>query len=104
MSPNYKKGDGIRELPIISIFLLHTSNKIFKDVVQRKRFLMERVLYEDEPTYCVVVGVNNKKELKKVITHIIGPEQFQALPESAYNRLKITREQISKSRNIKEFE
>src|SRR5699024_88520 len=24
MSPNYKKDDGIRELPIISIFLLHT--------------------------------------------------------------------------------
>src|SRR5699024_1636460 len=77
MSPNYKKGDGIRELPIISIFLLHTSNKVFKDVVQRKRFLMKRVIYEDETTYCVVVGVNNNKELKKVITHIIGPEQFQ---------------------------
>lgn len=104
MALNYKKEDRIRELPIISIFLLHASNKVFKDVVGRKRFLMERVVYEDEPTYCVLVGINNNKEFKKVITHIIGPEQFQALPESAYKQLKSTREKVSKSRNIKEFE
>ena len=52
----------------------------------------------------ITTNYNNNKELKKVITHIICPEQFQALPESAYNQLEITREQISKSRNIKEFE
>lgn len=104
MALNYKKGDRIRELPIISIFLLHTSNKVFKDVVQRKRFLMERVVYEDEQTYCVLIGINNNKEFKKVITHIIGSEQFQALPESAYRQLITTREKVSKSRNIKEFE
>ncbi|OAK75481.1 hypothetical protein [Lederbergia galactosidilytica] len=104
MALNYKKGDRIRDLPVISIFLLHTSNKLFKDVVQRKRFLLERVVYEDESTYCILVGINNNKEFKKVITQIIGPEQFQALPESAYNQLKINRERISKSRNIQEFE
>ena len=104
MALNYKKDDRIRELPIISIFLLHASNKLFKDVVQRKRFLMERVVNEDEPTYCILVGINNNKELKKVITQIIGPEQYQALPESVYKHLKSIREKISKSRNIKEFE
>ncbi|SET23533.1 hypothetical protein SAMN05216389_10793 [Oceanobacillus limi] len=104
MALNYKTEDRIRELPIISIFLLHASNKVFKDVVQRKRFLMERVVYEDEPTYCVLVGINNNKEFKKVITNIIGPEQFQALPESAYRQIKATREKVSESRNIKEFE
>lgn len=104
MALNYKKEGRIRELPVISIFLLHTSNRLLKDFVRRKNFLMERVVYEDEPTYCILVGVNNNKELKKVITHIIGPEQFQALPESAYKLLKSTREKISKSRNIQEFE
>ena len=100
----HHKEDRISELPIMTIFLLLASNKIFKDVVQRKRFLMERVLYEDVPTYCVLVGMNKNKELTKVITHIIGPEQFQALPESAYELLKNTREKIANSRNFKEFE
>ncbi|PLR82617.1 hypothetical protein CVD25_19370 [Bacillus canaveralius] len=103
MAFNYKKEDRISELPVITIFLLQASNKLFKDVVQRKRFLMERVLYEDEPTYCILVGMNKNKELTKVITHIIGPEQFQMLPESAYELLKNTRDKIGNSRNIKEF-
>lgn len=101
---NYKKEDRISELPVIMIFLLHASNKLFRDVVQRKRFLMERIPHEDETTYCILVGMNKNKELTKVITHVIGPEQFQMLPESAYKHLKTTREKISNSRNIKEFE
>lgn len=103
MAYNYKKEDRISELPVIMIFLLHASNKLFKDVVQRKRFFMERVIYEDEPTYCILVGMNRNKKLTKVITHIIGPEHFQMLPESAYNLLKNTREKIGNSRKFKEF-
>lgn len=100
---NYKKEDRNSELPVIMVFLLHASNKIFKDVVQRKRFLMERVVFEDEPTYCVLVGMNKNKELTKVITHVIGPEQFHMLPESSYKLLKSTREKIGDSRKFKEF-
>lgn len=103
MALNYEKENRIRELPIISIFLLHSSNKVFKDPVQCKRFLMERVISEDEPTYCVLVGINNNKEFKKVTTHIIVPAQFQNLTESAYKHLKIAREKAIKSRGIKEF-
>jgi hypothetical protein len=102
MAFNYKKEDRNMELPVIMIFLLHGSNKLFKDVVQRKRFLMERVIYEDEPTYCILVGMNKNKELTKVITHVIGPEQFQMLPESAYQLLKNRREKIGNSRSFKE--
>lgn len=100
---NYKKEDRNSELPVIMVFLLHASNKLLKDVVQRKRFLMERVIYEDEPTYCILVGMNKNKDLTKVITHVIGPEQFQMLPESSYKLLKSTREKISNSRKFKEF-
>lgn len=103
VSYNYKKEDRNSELPVIMVFLLHASNKVFKDVAQRKRFLMERVIYEDEPVYCILVGMNKNKELTKVITHVIGPEQFQMLPESAYELLKSTREKISNSRKFKEF-
>ncbi|MDA7027243.1 hypothetical protein PJ311_11540 [Bacillus sp. CLL-7-23] len=103
MAFNYKKEERNSELPVIMIFLLHASNKLFKDVVQRKRFLMERVIFEDEPTYCVLVGMNKNKELTKVITHIIGLEQFQMLPESSYKLLKSTREKIGNSRKFKEF-
>ncbi|MBB6447035.1 hypothetical protein [Bacillus benzoevorans] len=103
MAFNFKKEDRISELPVIMIFLLHASNKLFKDVVQRKRFLMERVVFEDEPAYCVLVGMNKNKELTKVITHVIGPEQFQMLPESSYKLLKNTREKIGNSRKFKEL-
>ncbi|MFA9459015.1 hypothetical protein ACERJO_20005 [Halalkalibacter sp. AB-rgal2] len=103
MAFNYKKEERIRELPVIIVFLLYASNKLFKDVVQRKRFLMERVLYEDEPNFCILIGMNKIKEFTKVITQIIGPEHFQMLPESGYNLLKRTREKIGKSRNFKEF-
>lgn len=103
MAFNYKKEDRINKLPVMMIFLLHASNKLFKDVVQRKRFLMERVIYEDEPTYCILVGINRNKELKKVITHVIEPDHFQMLSESAYQLLKDTREKIGNSRKFKEF-
>ncbi|PGK46854.1 hypothetical protein [Bacillus thuringiensis] len=100
---NYKKEDREEKLPIIMMFLLNASNKLFKDPVERKRFLMERVMHEDEPILCVVLGVNKNKELTKVITQIITPEQFQALPESAYETLKHNRQKIGRARRFKEF-
>ncbi|KZE37797.1 hypothetical protein AV656_09710 [Bhargavaea cecembensis] len=100
---NYKKEDRITELPVVMVFLLRASSKLFKDVVQRKSFLMERVLYEDEPVYCILLGINKNKELKKAITHIIGPEQFQMLPESAYVSLQKNRAKIESSRKTREL-
>ncbi|QWH59504.1 hypothetical protein EXW39_04720 [Bacillus mycoides] len=100
---NYKKEDREDKLPVIMLFLLNASNKLFKDPVERKRFLMERVMHEDEPILCVVLGVNKDKELTKAITQIITPEQFQILSESAYETLKHNRQKIGRSRRFKEF-
>ncbi|WP_394217536.1 hypothetical protein [Halobacillus trueperi] len=100
---NFKEEEKLRELPVIQVFLLNSSNKLFKDVVQRKSFLMERIVEENALTYCVLVGMNKNRELTKVITHIIGPENFQMLSESALKNLRDRRENLSKSRNFKEF-
>ncbi|HDR8070480.1 TPA: hypothetical protein QCY71_003453 [Bacillus cereus] len=98
---NYKKEDRFDEIPVIMIFILEASNKILRDAVERKRFLMERVMYEDEDIICVLIGVNRNRELKKVITQIIGPEQFKAIPVERYEVLKNNREKIKESRTIK---
>ncbi|PFA22236.1 hypothetical protein CN373_10770 [Bacillus cereus] len=100
---NYKKEDRVDKLPVIMMFLLNASNKIFKDAVERKRFLMERVVHEDEPTLCILIGVNKGKELTKAITQIITPEQFQVMSESAYETLKNNRQKIERARRFKEF-
>ncbi|MGN4750252.1 hypothetical protein [Bacillus cereus group sp. MYBK220-1] len=100
---NYKKEDREDKLPVIMLFLLNASNKLFKDPVERKRFLMERVMHDDEPILCVVLGVNKDKKLTKAITQIITPEQFQILSESAYDTLKHNRQKIGRSRRFKEF-
>lgn len=100
---NYKKEERIEELPVIMIFLLHASNKLLRDVVERKRFLMERVMYEDEPTLCILLGVDRNKELRKAVTQIITPEQFQAMPTSAYNLLQSMRAKIMNSREVGEL-
>jgi len=88
---NYKKEDRIDELPIIMIFLLNASNKLFKNVVERKHFLMERVLYEAELPFCILSGMDRNKKIKKADSQIIVPEQFQQISESTYNLLKNAR-------------
>ncbi|WP_029596501.1 hypothetical protein [Exiguobacterium chiriqhucha] len=103
MSMNYKKENKIEELPVISIFLLHSSNRVFKNETERKRFLMERVFDEDEQTICLVIGINDKAILNKAVVYYIGPEQFKALPLETYERLKTIRIKISEARNIREF-
>lgn len=100
---NYKEENKINELPAMQIFLLFSTNKLFKDASRRKRFLMERVFIKNESTYCMLVGMNKNKEFKKVITHIIEPEAFQSLSKTDYKILNDTREKIINSRNIKEF-
>lgn len=103
MPMNYKKENKIEELPVISIFLLHSSNRVFKNETERKRFLMERVFDEDEQTICLVVGINDKAILNKAVVYNIGPEQFKALPFETYERLKTIRMKISEARNTREF-
>ncbi|WP_341284865.1 hypothetical protein [Priestia megaterium] len=100
---NHGNEDRIEELPVIMFFLLHSSNKLFKDVVERKRFLMERIPYEDEPTICILIGIDNNKKLKRTISHMIVPQQFQTMSESAYYLLKGAREKIIKSRKFGEL-
>ncbi|MCM3196832.1 hypothetical protein [Priestia megaterium] len=100
---NHGNEDRIEELPVIMFFLLHSSNKLFKDIVERKRFLMERIPYEDEPTICILIGIDNNKKLKKTISHMIVPKQFQTMSESAYYLLKGAREKIIKSRKFGEL-
>jgi hypothetical protein len=100
---NYIKEDRIEELPVIMVFLLNASNKVLRDVVERKRFLMERVLYEDEPTFCILLGVGRNKQLKKAVTQIIVPEQFQMMSESVYSLLMSRREKIINSRKSGEL-
>lgn len=103
MAFNYDKEKQISELPVMMVFLLHSSNKLFRNAALRKLFLMERVIYEDEPIYCVLIGINSNKKFTKVITQIIEPKQFQALPVAAYKQLKNSRMNIDKSRNSKEL-
>ncbi|MDH2879785.1 hypothetical protein [Bacillus cytotoxicus] len=100
---NYKKENRVEKLPVIMMFLLNASNKNFKDAVERKRFLMERVLHEDEPILCILIGVNKRKELTKAITQIITPKHFQVMSESAYETLKNNRQKIERARKCKEF-
>ncbi|MED2292525.1 hypothetical protein P4W16_18720, partial [Bacillus thuringiensis] len=61
------------------------------------------VVHEDEPILCVVLGVNKDKKLTKAVTQIITPEQFQILPESTYETLKITRQKIGQVRRVKKL-
>ncbi|WP_391558336.1 hypothetical protein [Robertmurraya sp.] len=100
---NYMKDYRIEELPVIMVFLLNASNKLLREEVERKRFLMERVLHEDEATFCILLGVGRNKQLKKVVSQIIVPEQFQMLPESAFNLLMSRREKIVNSRKFGEL-
>jgi hypothetical protein len=100
---NHRKEDRIEEVPVIMMFLLHSSNKLFKNVVERKRFLMERVLYEDEPTICILIGIDRNKNLKKAISQTIMPDQFQTMSVSSYNLLKNAREKIVNARTFGEL-
>ncbi|MBY6035770.1 hypothetical protein KUV80_03865 [Fictibacillus nanhaiensis] len=95
---NYIESEKVKEIPIIMIFILEASNKIFKDIAGRKRFLMERVIHENEETLCILIGINKNNDFKIVMTQIIRPDQFQSLPQSNYNLLITTREKIKKSR------
>ncbi len=100
---NYDNELKINEIPVIMIFLLESSNKLFKDIAVRKRFLMERVINPEENTICILVGINREGNLKKILTHTIETDFFEKLDKSSYALLQQMRENIKTSRITTEW-
>lgn len=101
---NYEEKNRISELPVIMVFLTYGNNKLFKDIVERKRFLMERVINESDTTYCVIIRMNKDRKLTKILTHIIYPKDFEILTESGYKSISNTRKNLTSIRQITEYE
>ena len=101
---NYEEKNRVNELPVIMVFLTYGNNKLFKDVVERKRFLMERVVNESDTTYCVIIKMDKNKKLTKILTHIIHPKDFQLLTESGYKNILNTRKNVTSIRRITKYE
>jgi hypothetical protein len=97
---NYEKECKIEEIPVIMIFLLESSSKLFKDIVARKRFLMERVINPKEDNLCILVGINKEGHFKKAQTVLIKEEYFKQLDKRSYDLLMQAREAVTKSRTF----
>ena len=95
---NYEFNNKIEEIPVIMIFLMDSSNKLFKDFIVRRRFLYERVMSLEDYTYCVLVGVNKAGDINKVYVHLIEPKQFRNLNAEVFKQLQESRIKIQKSR------
>ena len=98
---NYESEHRINEIPVIMIFIMEASSRLFKDIVVRKRFLMERVVNCCEDTFCILVGIDRAGDIKKVLTVLIQEDSFKNLDKSNFELLKQTREGIKKLRTIK---
>lgn len=95
---NYDNEYKIDEVPVIMIFIMESSSKLFKDILARKRFLMERVINLEEDTLCIIIGINREGNLKNVLTTSIEATSFKKLDRSSYELLMETRENIRSSR------
>lgn len=100
---NYEREQKIDEIPVIMIFIMEASSRLFKDIVARKRFLMERVINADEDTLCIIVGINKQGNLKKLSTVLVETDFFNKLDSSSYELLMKNRIDINKSRIMKEW-
>ncbi len=95
---NYEREHKIDEIPVIMIFIMEASSKLFKDIILRRRFLMERVTNHEEDTLCILVGIERKGDIKKLLTNLVDVNLFKKLDVSSFELLMQTRENIRKSR------
>lgn len=100
---NHDSNNKINEIPTIMIFIVESSSKLFKDILSKRRFLMERVINPNEDTLCVLIGVSREGTIKKTITMEVESSLFEKLDKTSYDLLMLTREEISKSTSVKEF-
>ena len=95
---NYDDNHKINEIPVIMIFIVESSSKLFKDILARKRFLMERIINLEEDTLCILVGINREGNLKNLLTVSIEADFFKRLDKYSYELLMQTRANIEKYR------